>query len=234
MGTTWGPDRLLYRAIVMSLALHLVIALFFPALASFRGNGPSIETISFVRAIHISVLPARRVAQQHPAVAIQRAPVAAVVIPPRRVGARTVHTKLVEHGRESHAPLVGVVQQKGSTLAAPVDASAAPAAVAATPAPATVASSETRSQTGGYMPLGAEEHDPVLDPAVERALAALGVHTTLIVVVGADGKTTTVSFNPALSDALEAQIRAMLSDARWDPAVCGAGITCDGKTTIKL
>lgn len=233
MGATWGPDRLLYRAIAISLALHLAIALFFPALVSIQDDGPSIQTISFVRAIHISVLPAHPVAHPKAAVAIERAPVTAVVIPPRPTSGVHHQDRRLTRGRASHAPIVGIVQHKGSAVAG-IEATAPPAAVTATPAPATVASSETRENMGGYMPLGAQEQNPVLDPAVTTSLQALGAHTTLTVDVDADGKTKNVTFKPEIDVNLEARIRSLLANARWDPAICGAGVTCEGRMTIRL
>ena len=232
MGTAWGSNRLLYRALAISLALHLVFALFFPALATVQGDGPSVETISFVRVLHISVLPARPVARTHPAVAIERAPVPAVVIPPRNAGPAS-HEKRTLPARSSRAPMVGEEQRRGGTVAQ-AETSAPPAAVTATPAAATVASSETRENTGGYMPLGAEEADPVLDPEIQRSLQALGAHTTLTIVVDAAGKTNSVSFSPDVDGAIESQIRSMLAEAHWDPAICGAGVSCEGRTTIRL
>ena len=49
---------------------------------------------------------------------------------------------------------------------------------------------------GGYLPFGAEQPDPVLDPGVRKELASLGVHVTLVVTVGEDGKTKTIEFQP--------------------------------------
>lgn len=231
MGATWVPDRLLYRALMLSLALHLLIALFIPALASFEGNGPSVETISFVRVMHISVLPKRPVAHERPATAPVKAP-APQIEPQHRATSRPE-----EHApgpaRVSRAPVVGAQPHHGSAIAQ-VEASAPPAAVTATPQAATVASNETQENTGGYMPLGAEEPTPVLDPAIRKSLAALGIHTTLTVDVDANGKTKTVAFSPPIDANIESQIRTLLASARWDPAICGAGVACEAQTTIKL
>lgn len=231
MGATWGSNRLLYRAIVLSLALHLVLALFFPALATFEGNGPSIETISFVHTIRISVLPAKPVAHERPATA----PVKAVV--PQIAPQHRATSRPAEHAAPpaplSRAPLVGAEPRKGSGIAQ-VESSAPPAAVAATPQAANVASNETHENTGGYMPLGAEEPTPVLDPAIRKSLAAIGIHTTLTIVVDATGKTKNVMFSPSVDANVENQIRTLLASAHWDPAICGAGIACEAQATIKL
>ncbi len=233
MGATWGPDRLLYRAIVLSLALHLLIALFFPALATFEGNGPSIETISFVRVIHISVLPKRPVAHEHPAAAPVKATVPQIE-PQHRATARPAEHAPPAPERISRAPIVAAEPRKGSAVARIVEASAPPAAVAATPQAANVASSETEENTGGYMPLGAEEPTPVLDPTIRKSLAALGIHTTLTIDVDASGKTKNVTFAPPVDANVQNQIRTLLAAAHWDPAICGAGVACEAQATIKL
>jgi len=231
MGAAWGPNRLLYRAVVLSLAIHLLIALFIPALATFEGNGPSIETISFVRVIHISVLPKHPVAREHPAAAPVRAPVPQIE-PQHRATARPAG-HVPESARVSRAPVAAVQARRGSAIAQ-VEASAPPAAVTATPQAADVASNETQENTGGYMPLGAEEPAPVLDPAIHKSLAALGIHTTLTVDVDANGKTKTVTFAPPVDANIESRIRTLLATARWDPAICGAGVACEARATIKL
>jgi len=112
-------------------------------------------------------------------------------------------------------------------------ATGAPAAPA-TPQTEQVASTETRHDVGGYMPFGATQPDPVLDPGVLKALNALKVHTTLTVTVDEDGHTKSIAFDPPVDSKIEAQIRTMLADASWDPAVCGGGVACEGRTTIKL
>lgn len=231
MGATWRPDRLLYRALVLSLALHLLIALFIPALATFEGNGPSIQTISFVRVIHISVLPKRPVAHEHPAAAPIKAP--APQIEPQHRATSRPQEHAPAPARVSRAPVVAAQPRHGSAIAQ-VEASAAPAAVTATPQAADVASNETQENTGGYMPLGAEEPTPVLDPAIRKSLAALGIHTTLTIDVDANGKTKTVTFSPPIDANVEDQIRTLLASARWDPAICGAGVACESHATIKL
>ncbi len=86
----------------------------------------------------------------------------------------------------------------------------------------------------GYLPFGAEQPDPVLDPNIVRQLSALGVHVTLVVTVGDDGRTESVAFQPPLDPSLEGRIRSLLADANWDPAVCGGGVACEGHATIKL
>ena len=84
------------------------------------------------------------------------------------------------------------------------------------------------------MPFGAEQPEPVLDPSVRKELDALGAHVTLVVTVGDDGRTESVDFQPPIDPALESRIRSLLSDASWDPAVCGGGVACEGRATIKI
>jgi hypothetical protein len=62
----------------------------------------------------------------------------------------------------------------------------------------------------------------------------LGVHVTLVIDVGDDGRTENVVFSPPLDPQVETRIRALLADATWDPAVCGGGVSCEGSATIKL
>jgi hypothetical protein len=84
------------------------------------------------------------------------------------------------------------------------------------------------------MPFGAEQPVPVLDPVVLKQLTALGVHLTLTVTVGDDGKTKTVAFDPSIDDPMKSRIQGLLADASWDPAVCGGGVACEGTATIRL
>jgi hypothetical protein len=86
---------------------------------------------------------------------------------------------------------------------------------------------------GGVLPLGATQ-DPVLDPAVLVQLSKRVSHVTLVVTVGEDGHTKSVTFQPPLDSGMEKQIEAILADANWDAAVCGGGVSCEGVATIKL
>lgn len=67
-----------------------------------------------------------------------------------------------------------------------------------------------------------------------EALRRLGVHTTLTILVGEDGKTESVAFSPPLDPQTETAIESALDGANWDPAYCGGGIPCAKKTTIAL
>jgi hypothetical protein len=69
---------------------------------------------------------------------------------------------------------------------------------------------------------------------VRKQLDALGTHVTVLVMVGEDGRTESVYFDPPIDPQLENRIRTLLADATWDPAVCGGGVACEGRATIKL
>jgi hypothetical protein len=127
------------------------------------------------------------------------------------------------------APSAGAVPRAGTGT---TNTNAAPNV---TPSPAArEVASVGRQQVGGYLPFGAEQPDPVLDPNVRKQLDALGAHVTILVMVGEDGRTESVFFDPAIDPQIENRIRALLSDASWDPAVCGGGVACEGRATIKL
>ncbi|MBV8068023.1 MAG: hypothetical protein JO113_08590, partial [Candidatus Eremiobacteraeota bacterium] len=127
------------------------------------------------------------------------------------------------------APAVGAVQQAGTGTA---QSNGVPNA---TPSPASRAvSSVGTHHVGGYLPFGAEQPEPVLDAAVLKQLSALGAHVTLTVTVGEDGRTENILFDPPIDPQLEGRIRSLLADASWDPAVCGGGVSCEARATIRL
>lgn len=232
---TAATETRLMGSSLASLALHVLAALLIPALAFLPSSAPPVETISFVRVTHIVIIPKPTPhPQPRPAAPHQHETV---------VVSNTVHVELahVQTRRTSSpppiisnvqaaAPTVASEQQVGAGSAA--DASAAPVATA-TPQARLVASVGGHS-TGGYMPFTAQQPDPVLDPGVLKQLGSLGVHVTILVTVNEDGKTEHVAFQPPIDPALEKQIESLLADAAWDPAVCGGGISCEGRATIKL
>ena len=235
MGSIRRDDPLVRVAFPASLAIHLAIAALIPAIVVVQSSGPAIETISFAHVISVSA------PTPHP----ERAPLAAA--PSRAAIPNVARTTPAPHARrasrrpETHAtsaarsaaPMVAA-EHAGSAVATPAD-HALPSAAASPPAQTTsVASTESRQKTGGYLPLGAEQPDPVLDPTVLQRLSALAVHVKLLVTVDESGRTKRVAFVPPLDDATEARIRAMLASASWDPAVCGAGVPCEGTATISL
>jgi hypothetical protein len=197
-------------------------------------GGAEIETLSFVRTLDLHSRPAQHPQSAARAVAIVRHDVARHDAPqtdrsrPHAAEQMPLATAAAAAapapaGARANAPAVYV-----ATATAPANAP-----VPATPAPQDVAVANERD-TNGYMPLGAEAPEPVLDPDVHKALAALGVHVTLIVTVDESGHTKNVRFNPPLDAAVQQRILSMLASASWDPAICGAGVACEGTATITL
>lgn len=225
------PDRrsFLARALVASVALHVALALFVPTVAWLQSEGPAVETLTFVRIIHIAVSTPRPSLHASAAAAPTRA-AAPRIVHPRSSQAHA--SRVLQRTR----PTKGIAQAPVVALSTPGAATVHPVATGA-PSSAPVeklAAAETRHSVGGYMPLGAEVPVPVLDPGVLHQLAALNVHVTLTIVVDENGRTQSVQFDPPLDRNLENQMRAMLAEASWDPAVCGGGVACEGRTTIRL
>ena len=204
-----------------------------PSLVS-QGSQP-IETLSFVRVIHLTVtLPTPRSQPK----AVAKAPVAAQVVRVRTAHAppasrRTQRRRIVRSASPlPHAAVVAAVVAYGNGTAkvkAPSFSDATPV-----PAQAPAQAAPQRQQIGGMLPLGMDEPSPVLDPAVLKALVALGVHVTLTVTVDENGRTQAVAFAPPLDASIESEIRSVLASASWDPAVCGGGMACEADATIKL
>jgi len=220
-------------ATLASLALHVLAVLAIPALAWTASSATPVETVSFVRILHIQIvppkpaLPPRAIAPHHePTPTINFASKTHVV---RTMPHRNASPEPAVATNAPAAPAVGTITRAGTGSA---ESNGAPNA---TPSPASraVASVGTH-QNGGYLPFGAEQPDPVLDPGIRKQLEALGAHVTLIVTVGDDGRTENVLFDPPVEMQLESKIRALLADASWDPAVCGGGVACEARTTIKL
>lgn len=233
MGTIAGTRERMGGATVASVSLHVLAALAIPALAWTASTATPVETVSFTRILHIEVTrpkppqpPPRAIAPRHEAkptlhYAYHLHVVAAVyrhASPAPRVATDA-----------PGAPAVGKVARVGSGVAD----SDAPPNVTPSPEPREVASVGTHEQ-GGYLPFGAEQPEPVLDPGIRKQLEALGAHVTLTVTVGDDGRTQNVVFTPPVDPQVESRIRSLLADASWDPAVCGGGVACTAQTTIKL
>ncbi len=230
MGTV-GRNRLLYRALLASLALHFILLAFIPPLASIEA-GQSVELLSFVRVQTVHI--------QTPKPKIEPPAKAAVAGPVPIISHEHVHTialrpapnaKMSAVPHEQVAPIVGPAQPGSIAQATQQPAVTAPSA---TPGTAEQNNATSRQAVGGYMPLGADEPTPVLDPAVRKQLDALGVHVTLTIDVDSSGHTKSVAFQPPLDTNIENQIRSLLASAQWDAAVCGAGMTCEAQATIKL
>ena len=221
------------RATLASISIHSLVALAIPALAWTSASVTPVETVSFSHVLRVVITPPQAPHPPPRAVAPRHAVTAKVNF------TSNVRIVSVPHRHSSPAPMVATdapaapavasVQQAG---AGSVNGAGVPQA---TPSPqARAIASVGTHRTGGYLPFGAEQPDPVLDPGVRKQLDALGTHVTLIVVVGNDGRTESVSFQPPIDAQLEERIRNLLSDASWDPAVCGGGVACEAQATIKL
>ncbi len=211
-------DRRLTWAVLASLALHLCFAAVFPP-----------GTTAQSRPVVLSLVHVARIG------VVRRTPTPP---PPPRI-AKAVRVFAVRAPRRStplalRRPRTAVRVARPLAVAAPQVAAAMPSA-APTTVPSAIAPLPARARSaGGYMPFGAREDDPVLDPRVLQTLRLLGVHTTLTVLVGEDGKTKSVTFSPPLDPQIENEIEGALADANWDPAYCGGGIPCAKSTIIKI
>ncbi len=230
MGTV-ARNRLLYRALLASLALHFALLAFIPPFVTVEG-AQNVELLSFVRiqTVHIQT-PKPKV--EPPAKAAVAGPVPII----SKAHAPTVALRPVQHAPASASPQRQVAPVLGSAQPGSIAEATRPplgATPSATPGAHDQSDATSRQAVGGYMPLGVDEPVPVLDPAVRKALFALGVHVTLTIVVDSTGHTKSVAFEPPLDENLEKQIRSLLGSAQWDAAVCGAGMTCEAQATIKL
>lgn len=235
MTAALGARTRMGRATLASVGIHLLAALAIPALVWTSASNVPVETISFTHILRIQIVRPR-VVQPPPRAAAPRHNVT-----PRLSFTKNVH--LVARSPSRHAsphrptatdapaaaPAVASVAQAGAVSAG----GAAAPNVTPSPLQRTVASEGAR-QMGGYLPFGAEQPVPVLDPNVRKQLDGLNVHVTLLVSVGDDGRTQNIEFQPPVDPQTETRIRSMLADASWDPAVCGGGVSCSGIATIKL
>jgi hypothetical protein len=225
---------LMGRAVLASLVLHALAALLIPALAWTFTSAPPVETITFTRVARIEIEPREPPHPQPRAAAAHRSHVTTISKATRMELAHTTQHRISSPPpavtyRESTAPTVAVAPRAGNGT---TSGDAAPQA-SASPVARSVTSTVGRDK-GGYLPFGAEQPDPVLDPGIRKQLASLGVHVTLVVTVGEDGRTKSVAFQPDVDPQLENRIESLLADASWDPAVCGGGISCEGRATIRL
>jgi hypothetical protein len=242
-------NRLLQRALVASLGIHVLLALTFPSWIPRQSLGlQPIESLSVAHVVRLEIqrpathsppkaLP--KTTRRSPTVRFARVKSELAVRSPKAPRATPVAGPV---GARASAPK-RVLSQQPAPLYAQASASAQPVAVvqeraSATPAPAAQIAEHpvagSNQDRGGVLPFGASQ-DPVLDP---RTLATLQqrvtVHVTLLVTVGEDGRTKHVTFNPDLDPQTEQAIESILADADWDAAVCGGGVSCEGVATIKL
>jgi hypothetical protein len=229
MGQTVGHNRLLYRALLASLALHLVLLALIPPFANFE-SAQNVELLSFVRVQTVRIAtpvprPEHLAAGPVRAAHAQTSQAKAPALAQRPIGRASVRPAAPQPA----APLVASATRAGGVATQPSVTAPAPSAIP----PAAQGEVASRQAIGGYMPLGVSD-TPVLDPSVRKALLALGVHVRLTITVDSAGRTKNVAFQPPLDASVEEQIRTLLASASWDPAVCGGGMTCEGQATITL
>ncbi len=245
----WADNQLLRRALIASLGLHVLVALLLPTWMQAQSQGlQSVETISFAHLMRVAIM--RPVAHALPAAAPETKRRASHVSFARHKSELSVN-KPKPRPRPTeqngpNGPLAAAPKHVAPHQASLLYAQANPAsavthesAASQTPQPeSTVADRAVggtgTSNRGGLLPFGAQQ-EPVLDPGVLSKLQAkVNGHVTLIVVVGEDGHTKHVEFQPPLDAETEHAIEAILADATWDAAVCGGGVSCEGTATIKL
>ena len=249
----WTEDRRFGTAIVVSLFLHAVLALMLPNFESPPDTtSDSLETISVQRLQHISVQQKHVVASTKPVAVARSAPRphsaparASRPVPKGRATKPNPHAKAMPTpGATADTHAFAVARQQGTPAPVVVATSAAVAAApvqTASPAPAVreqrqqITASSGNGNHGGNAPL-LDYQDPVLEQQVSDELhRRFKMNLTLVVFVGDDGKTKNIEFHPpGVSDDLKKQIRDLLEQAHWDAALCGTGLTCEGKATIKL
>jgi len=221
------------RATLGSVFIHCLVALAIPALAWTAADTPAVETVSFTHILHVQIVRLQKpVPRPHAAAPHFKATPTIdfthkVTVVRLHQGAHSSKVPIATNAPA--APSVSAVAQAGESTS---HGTSAPISTAS-PQVRNVASENARP-AGGYLPFGAEQPTPVLDPDVRKQLDALGTHVTLIVTVGDDGKMTNLVFTPPVDSQTETKIRSLLADASWDPAVCGGGVACEGQATIKL
>lgn len=255
MGRRWRENTRFRRALLGSLALHGLAALFVPTLAPVAGPSPeTLETISYERVQHVALQA--RAARPHTQAppTFKKAAVTPHVLRHRAAAParKAAASRPQPHATAPPTPGATVATRafsEGASHATPLPATPAPVAVARTAAPASAmplaspaaapqrravpnaAGASARSGLG----LFGEVQDPSLaKPVMDELLRRFRLNLTLIVTVGDDGRTKQIEFHPPVTSQLENQIRTLLADANWDPALCGGGIACEGKATIKL
>ncbi|GAC1500141.1 MAG: hypothetical protein NVS1B14_03910 [Vulcanimicrobiaceae bacterium] len=243
----WRSNRRLGRALVASLALHACAAFLFPRLAATPVPGPEVlEKISFQKIARLSVR------SPHSAAAARSAPSVAAPLKRPAVRARPQKGRKKAPARRSQAPVrtsptpgasVQTRASAGAEAAAPIRvaplgatrASAAPNVhPSANPAPAEPTNGRALDTSGGQQPFLAEQPPALETGALQELRHRFKMHATLIVEVSEDGKVKNVQVRPPASPDVQRQIRDLLAQAHWDPAVCPTGLTCDGTWTLDL
>lgn len=243
-------NALFERALIASLGVHLLIALFLPAWMPSQSQGlQPVEAISFAHLAHVQL---RKPQAAAPAVSMPE-----TVNHANRISFARHKSELSAHTLKPQARPTAVNAPEGKAAAAPRHVALhqtaplyARAPATAVPVSSSISSAQQTPQPeatldthevagtgaadrGGVLPFGATQ-DPVLDPAVLAQLSKRVSHVTLVVTVGEDGRTKNITFRPPLDPDTEKSIEAILADANWDAAVCGGGVSCEGVATIKL
>ena len=250
----WKENARFRIALAISLGLHAVGALLFPALAPAPAPAPeTMTTISYQRVQRVALQTRPTVPHSAAAQSAKR------VVLPKIVRSRTTapmhKAPTMKPRRHATAkPTPGAVAQKrtftvGIPSASPIPSTPAPVAVTKSAAPAVAAPSSAPAPaqqhreipnahgSGARSGIGmfGEVQDPALEkPVMDQLVRRFKLNVTLVVTVGDDGRTKQIEFHPPVTPAVENQIRSLLADANWDPALCGGGIACEGKATIKL
>ena len=244
-------ERFWWRALGVSLCLHLLFALFLPIWNPLQSAGlQPVESLTFAHIMRAEI------ERPHAAALPAAAPITKRIAP-RILLDRTRSEMVANKHTRAARPIVERGPRGTQLAAAPRSAqnrSAVPYAQAAatqnpaaavehravqTPHPDVTVASQSVASTGtadrgGVMPFTAQQ-DPVLDPAVHAQLSKLvHTHVTLTVTVDEDGHTKAVKFDPPLDADTERQMQSLLASASWDAAVCGGGVSCEGVATIKL
>ena len=249
----WKENARFRIALYVSLGLHAIAALLFPTLASPPApTSETLTTISYQRVQHVALQS--RPSPPHSVAAVTAKRVVLPHIVRRRASAPTRKAPAAKpRPRAIAKPTPGAVVQKrtfavGQPSASPVPSTPAPVAMTKTAAPSLAAPSAAPAPpqrlevpnshgSGARSGLGmfGEVQDPALEkPVMDQLMRRFKINVTLVVTVGDDGRTKQIEFHPPVTPAVENQIRSLLADANWDPALCGGGIACEGKATIKL
>ncbi len=232
MGKALARNHFLGTALLLSLLVHGFVAFVFPPFSHVSAVSP-VEIISFDKTKRIEIEHRATVASHR-----SRPPVR-IAVPPHPKQPPVLSSKRAPNGGTPPPAAVAEAAAPAPVTANLANGAVAPQRVAPGPrATATVDTVKTaateRHVAGGYMPFGASDPTPVLEPAALAGLQKLNVHVTLLIVVSDDGRTKSVTFNPPLGHDIEDQIQTLLASANWDPAYCGGGIPCESTTTIKL
>lgn len=251
MRSWWNQDRRFGAAIAASLCIHALLALLFPSQTSTGEPSAAVETISFQKIQRVSVVAPKVARVARTVVAIAKPAAAPRKVQPRSArpnpkapalrpnrhaktmptpGARTVST-VFALGARTGTPAPPRVAHPAANVQ-----SVASARPSATPAAQQqqVAANQGTNDRGGTAPFLSEQPPALAKDARDELRRRFKMNVTLTIVVDEAGNTKQITFDPPVSAELEKQIRDVLAQAHWDPAICGGGIYCEGTASIKL